>query len=67
VWIPVPDETTVVARLLAEGWVVAPGSPFRLHAAPAVRVTAALLPVADAPALADALAAALNPAGPAGV
>lgn len=39
VWVPVPDETRVVADLLAAGWAVAPGQRFRQGAGPAVRVT----------------------------
>src|SRR6185437_13412757 len=44
VWIPVDDETAVVAGLLQRGWVVAPGEAYRLPgSAPAVRVTIATL------------------------
>jgi DNA-binding transcriptional MocR family regulator len=39
VWVPVPDETRVVADLLAAGWAVAPGQRFRQRVGPAVRVT----------------------------
>lgn len=67
VWVPVPDETAAVARLQAAGWLVAPGGPFRLHAPPAVRITTAILPEADAPALAAALAEALATPPGAGV
>ncbi|MGW6158534.1 aminotransferase class I/II-fold pyridoxal phosphate-dependent enzyme, partial [Streptomyces sp. NPDC055144] len=37
VWVPVPDETGAVARLLHAGWAVAPGARFRMGAAPGVR------------------------------
>nr|WP_232531335.1 aminotransferase class I/II-fold pyridoxal phosphate-dependent enzyme [Microlunatus antarcticus] len=39
VWLPVPDETRVVADLLAAGWAVAPGRRFRQGAGSAVRIT----------------------------
>lgn len=39
VWVPVPDETRVVADLLAAGWAVAPGRRFRQGAGSAVRIT----------------------------
>lgn len=61
VWIPVPDETAVVQGLLAKGWAVMPGAPFRLQAAPAIRVTVSSLGPAESPALAEAIAAALRP------
>jgi len=41
VWIPVADETVVVAGLLGRGWGVAPGARYRLDSAPGIRVTAA--------------------------
>jgi len=63
VWIPVPDETSVVQALLAEGWAVMPGAPFRLQAAPAIRVTTSSLKPAEASPLADAIAQALRPSG----
>ncbi|MDT0442625.1 aminotransferase class I/II-fold pyridoxal phosphate-dependent enzyme [Streptomyces johnsoniae] len=61
VWLPVPDETTTVARLLHAGWAVAPGARFRLAAPPGVRITVADLDVAEVPPLADAVAAAVRP------
>ncbi|WP_405836319.1 aminotransferase class I/II-fold pyridoxal phosphate-dependent enzyme [Streptomyces platensis] len=54
VWVPVPDETGAVARLLHAGWAVAPGARFRLHSPPGIRITVSglsdddILPVADA-------------------
>ncbi|WP_189276783.1 aminotransferase class I/II-fold pyridoxal phosphate-dependent enzyme [Kitasatospora griseola] len=63
VWVPVPDETAVAAALLHRGWVVAPGSRFRLASPPAIRIGIAPLDPAEAPALAAAVAAALH--GPA--
>jgi DNA-binding transcriptional MocR family regulator len=61
VWIPVPDETTVVQTLQSEGWAVMPGAPFRLQAEPAIRVTISFLTPAESPALAEAIASALRP------
>lgn len=56
VWVPVPDETAAVAGLLQAGWVVAPGSRFRLASPPGIRVTVSTLRVADAGPLAEAVA-----------
>jgi DNA-binding transcriptional MocR family regulator len=61
VWIPVPDETSVVQALLAEGWAVMPGAPFRLQAEPAIRVTVSTLQDSEAVSLAEAIAGALQP------
>jgi hypothetical protein len=60
VWIPVPEEAVVVAGLLARGWVVAAGAPYRLaDSDPAVRVTTATLQRREAELLAGELAAIL--------
>ncbi|TVL89852.1 aminotransferase class I/II-fold pyridoxal phosphate-dependent enzyme [Streptomyces sp. SAJ15] len=65
VWVPVPDETGAVARLLQSGWAVAPGARFRLDSPPGVRVTVSPLGLGDdIEAMADALAEAV--AGPRG-
>jgi DNA-binding transcriptional MocR family regulator len=65
VWIPVPDETGAVARLLHAGWAVAPGSRFRVSAPPGIRITVSTLAEEDTRPLADAVAAAVGPgAGP---
>ncbi|KOV57047.1 GntR family transcriptional regulator [Streptomyces sp. MMG1121] len=61
VWIPVPDETGVVARLLQAGWAVAPGARFRLSSPPAIRITVSTLTEEDIAPLADAVAAAVRP------
>jgi len=61
VWIPVPDETSVVQALQAEGWAVAPGAPFRLQAEPAIRITISTLKSAEAKSVAAALARTLEP------
>ncbi|MFD7924266.1 aminotransferase class I/II-fold pyridoxal phosphate-dependent enzyme [Streptomyces sp. NPDC059740] len=60
VWVPVPDETTAVAGLLRAGWAVAPGARFRIRTPQAVRVTVSSLPKDEAPAVADAVAAAIG-------
>lgn len=60
VWIPVPDETAAVTRLRDAGWVVAPGSAYRLRSAPGLRVTISRLDEPDLEPLADAIAAAVR-------
>ncbi|SOR83303.1 putative HTH-type transcriptional regulator YdcR [Streptomyces chartreusis NRRL 3882] len=62
VWVPVPDETGAVARLLHAGWAVAPGARFRLSAPPGIRVTVSTLTEDETEALAAAIASALEPA-----
>ncbi|MEU6096723.1 aminotransferase class I/II-fold pyridoxal phosphate-dependent enzyme [Streptomyces sp. NPDC047079] len=64
VWVPVPDETAVVARLLHAGWAVAPGARFRMGAPPGIRITVSTLTEDETGPLADAVASALGP-GPA--
>ncbi len=61
VWIPVPDETGAVSRLLHAGWAVAPGARFRMSAPQGIRVTVATLATTEVPHLADAIARALGP------
>ncbi|MER5599677.1 aminotransferase class I/II-fold pyridoxal phosphate-dependent enzyme, partial [Streptomyces sp. NPDC002265] len=62
VWIPVPDETGAVARLLHAGWAVAPGARFRLSAPPGIRITVSALAAHETGPLADAVASAVGPA-----
>ncbi|MFD4413798.1 MULTISPECIES: aminotransferase class I/II-fold pyridoxal phosphate-dependent enzyme [unclassified Streptomyces] len=62
VWIPVPDETGAVARLLHSGWAVAPGARFRMSAPPGIRITVSTLAPGDIQPLADAVASAVGPA-----
>ena len=60
VWVPVPEESAVVAGLLSRGWVVAPGALYRLGSSPpAVRITTATLEPPRRRALAEDLAAIL--------
>ncbi|MEU0851963.1 aminotransferase class I/II-fold pyridoxal phosphate-dependent enzyme [Streptomyces flaveolus] len=60
VWIPVPDETGAVARLLHAGWAVAPGARFRIDAPPGIRITVSTLADGEERPLADAVATALG-------
>jgi DNA-binding transcriptional MocR family regulator len=62
VWVPVPDETGAVARLLHAGWAVSPGARFRMSAPPGIRITVSTLTPEETPLLADAVARALGPA-----
>ncbi|MFI0961843.1 aminotransferase class I/II-fold pyridoxal phosphate-dependent enzyme [Streptomyces sp. NPDC021080] len=62
VWIPVPDETAAVARLLHRGWAVAPGARFRMASPPGIRITVSTLRPEDAEPIADAVASAVDPA-----
>ncbi|MFI7388820.1 aminotransferase class I/II-fold pyridoxal phosphate-dependent enzyme [Streptomyces sp. NPDC049813] len=64
VWVPVPDETGAVARLLHAGWAVAPGARFRMNAGPGVRITVSRLAATEIGAVADVVAAAVAAAGP---
>lgn len=61
VWVPVPDETGAVARLLHAGWAVAPGARFRMSAPPGLRITVSTLTPGDIEPLADAVASAVAP------
>ena len=60
VWVTVSEEVPVVQGMMASGWSVQAGEPFRLQSPPGIRVTAAALDVADAPRLADDLAGVLD-------
>jgi len=64
VWVPVADETSVVARLLMAGYVVAPGARFRLHSGPGIRITMSGVAGAQVGRLAEAVAAAVAPGRP---
>ncbi|MEX3101159.1 MULTISPECIES: aminotransferase class I/II-fold pyridoxal phosphate-dependent enzyme [unclassified Streptomyces] len=60
VWIPVEDETGVVARLLREGWAVAAGGRFRVNSGPGIRVTVSTLREEETEKLAQAIAEAVK-------
>jgi DNA-binding transcriptional MocR family regulator len=60
VWIPVPDEAHVVQALLAQGWAVMAGAPFRLQSERAIRVTISTLQADEAQPLAAAIDQALR-------
>jgi len=62
VWVPVSDEDSAAAALLEAGFAVSTGARFRIHSAPALRITTATLRAEDAGGVADALALALRPA-----
>jgi hypothetical protein len=59
VWVPVPEEGVVTARLLDAGWAVLAGERFRLRSQPAIRVTVSTLDVAEAGRLAGDIEAAM--------
>ncbi|MCW2633666.1 MAG: GntR family transcriptional regulator [Blastococcus sp.] len=63
VWVPVTDETRAVAGLLTAGWLVAPGSRFRIASSPGIRITVGGLSEDDLPRLAEDVAAALATSG----
>ncbi|BBY20932.1 GntR family transcriptional regulator [Mycobacterium stomatepiae] len=63
VWIPVPDETVAITRLINLGWAAAPGSRFRIGTPAGIRVTIADLADAEIDPLADAIAEAIRTAG----
>jgi DNA-binding transcriptional MocR family regulator len=61
VWVPVPEEGVVAARLLDTGWAVLAGERFRLRSRSAIRVTVSTLDVAEAGRLAGDIEAAMAP------
>jgi DNA-binding transcriptional MocR family regulator len=67
VWIPVPDETVSITRLLSAGWAAAPGTRFRIGSPPGMRITISALASEDIDALADAIAEAVLAVGRASV
>ncbi|MEU8517576.1 aminotransferase class I/II-fold pyridoxal phosphate-dependent enzyme [Kitasatospora sp. NPDC048722] len=60
VWVPVPEETSALTALVQRGWVAAPGARYRIQSPPGIRITTAELRPAEAPRLADDLAAVLG-------
>jgi DNA-binding transcriptional MocR family regulator len=63
VWIPVPDETVAITRLLSAGWAAAPGTRFRMDSPPGMRVTVADLAYGEIESLAEAIAEAVQGTG----
>jgi DNA-binding transcriptional MocR family regulator len=63
VWIPVPDETVAITRLLNAGWAAAPGTRFRIRTGPGMRITIADLAADEIDPLADAVADAVRSTG----
>jgi DNA-binding transcriptional MocR family regulator len=67
VWIPVPDETVAITRLLSAGWAAAPGTRFRIATPPGIRITVSSIDIDDVDPLADAIAEAVHAVGRASV
>jgi DNA-binding transcriptional MocR family regulator len=67
IWIPVPDETVAITRLLSAGWAAAPGTRFRIGTPPGMRITIANLDAGEIDPLADAVADAVHALGRASV
>jgi DNA-binding transcriptional MocR family regulator len=67
VWIPVPDETVAITRLLGAGWAAAPGTRFRINTPPGLRITVSTLDATEIDPLADAITEALHMVGRASV
>jgi len=67
IWIPVPDETVAITRLLSAGWAAAPGTRFRIGTPPGVRITVSGVDATEIDPLADAVAEALHAVGRASV
>ena len=62
-WVPVPDETVAITRLLGAGWAAAPGTRFRIRTPPGIRITIADLTAHEIDPLADAIADAVLATG----
>jgi len=67
VWVPVPDETVAITRLLNLGWAAAPGTRFRIRTGPGIRITVADLTAGEIDPLSDAVAQAVLATGRASV
>jgi DNA-binding transcriptional MocR family regulator len=63
VWVPVPDETVAITRLLSAGWAAAPGTRFRIGTPPGIRITISSIDADDIDPLADAIAEAVHAVG----
>lgn len=67
IWVPVPDETVAITRLLSAGWTAAPGTRFRIGTPPGLRITVSGLGADNIDGLADAVADAVHAVGRASV
>jgi DNA-binding transcriptional MocR family regulator len=67
VWIPVPDETAAITRLLSSGWAAAPGTRFRIGTPPGMRITVSSIDAGEIDPLADAITGAIHGVGRASV
>ncbi len=63
VWVPVPDETVAITRLLGAGWAAAPGTRFRIRTPAGIRITIADLAADEIDHLADAVAESVRGTG----
>ncbi len=63
VWVPVPEETVAITRLLGAGWAASPGTRFRIHAPAGIRITIADVSADEIDPLADAIAEAVLATG----
>jgi DNA-binding transcriptional MocR family regulator len=63
VWVPVPEETVAITRLLGAGWAAAPGARFRIRTPAGIRITVADLTADEIDPLADAIAGAVLATG----
>jgi DNA-binding transcriptional MocR family regulator len=61
VWIPVPEEGSIVTSLAAAGWAVRGGEHYRIKSPPAIRVTISTLKPDEAVQLAEDIARSLRP------
>jgi DNA-binding transcriptional MocR family regulator len=67
VWVPVPDETAAITRLLSSGWAAAPGTRFRIGTPPGMRITISSIDAGEIDPLADAITGAIHGVGRASV
>ena len=63
VWVPVPDETVAITRLLGAGWAAAPGTRFRMRTPAGIRITISDVTPDEIDPLADAVARAVHGTG----
>ena len=62
VWIPLPEESSVVQALFQRGWAVTAGERYRIRTQPGIRVTISTLEAGEAPTFTKDLAEVLRPA-----